>query len=160
MIEHIKISLFDVPKDEVLIHACNAKGMWGSGIAKEFNKRYPGSYKDYQLFCKEHGTGEAGLSTYPVDEAHWIGWIITSEDYGSNKDPKEVIKINTTLALNSLCKLLYKAHDDNYPIDVYSNKFNSGLFNVPWEESELILKTVLKRFKRINWYICDPQGKN
>lgn len=160
------MSLFDAPKESVIVHACNSQGVWGSGIAKPFKERYPHSYEDYSNFCKmaneERGTacGRAALSSFHVSEPHWVGWIVTSHHYASQKDSPELIKIQTTMALMELCKKIYMGHDqEKYPtIDVYSNKFNSGLFAVPWEDSELILKTVLKDFKRINWIICDPEG--
>lgn len=160
-----KMSLFDAPKESIIIHACNSQGVWGSGIAKAFYDNYPLSYQDYHKFCtiavKERGTacGRAQLSTFPEIEPHWVGWIVTSHNYGAGKDLPDLIKINTTLALAELCKKIYMAHpsEDHKQIDVYSNKFNSGLFAVKWEDSELILKTVLRDFKRINWIVCDPE---
>lgn len=165
MISYKKISLFDAPTESVIIHACNSQGVWGSGIAKAFKEKYPESFKFYNGFCKvqneERGTacGRADLSPFPVSEPHWVGWIVTSHNYGPLKDSPELIKINTTLALRELCQKLYLAHpkDSNPTIDVYSNKFNSGLFAVPWGDSELILNTVLRDFKRINWIVCDPE---
>jgi len=165
MVTKSQISLFDAPKDSIIIHACNSQGMWGSGIAKEFNERYPESYKEYQMFCKElnysrkTACGRGRLSFAHVSEPHWVGWIVTSHNYGSLKDNRENIKINTTLALVDICEAIYKAHPkDTWPqVDVYSNKFNSGLFDVPWNESELILTTVLRDFKRINWIVCSPE---
>ena len=162
MITHKNMSLFDAPRDSIIIHACNSQGVWGSGIAKAFKEKYPQSFGDYTNFCKianhERGTacGRAALSSYPVDEPHWVGWIVTSHHYASQKDPVDLIKIHTTMALMELCKKVYMTHPkDQWPkIDVYSNKFNSGLFAVPWEDSELILETVLKDFKRINWIVC------
>ncbi len=159
-----KISLFDAPKDAIIIHACNSQATWGSGIAADFKEKYPHSYKDYQNFCHqwnhERGTacGLADLSQFHESEKHWVGWIVTSHNYGVHRDSPELIKVHTTLALRELCKKIYMAHPrDQWPsIDVYSNKFNSGLFAVPWESSELILNTVLKDFKRINWIVCDP----
>ena len=165
MVTHQRMSLFDAPNESVIIHACNSQGVWGSGIAKPFKEKYPHSYVDYARFCtianSERGTacGTASLSGFHESESHWVGWIVTSHNYGSFKDEPELIKINTTLALREHCKKIYLGHPaDKYPtIDVYSNKFNSGLFNVPWENSELILKTILKDFKRINWIVCDPE---
>lgn len=164
MITYVKQSLFDAPKDSIIVHACNSQGMWGSGIAKEFALRYPHSYDQYKMDCAEKnrergtGCGTGRLSFFHVDEPHWVGWIITSHNYGPYKDSPEQIKVNTTLALRELCQTLHRAHpkDEHETYDVYSNKFNSGLFSVPWEESELILKTVLRDFKRINWIVCDP----
>lgn len=166
MIQYKKMSLFDAPKGSVIIHACNSQGMWGSGIAKEFAHRYPESYKHYVQFCNNYNVlsgsacGYSGMSIYPKDENHWVGWIVTSHDYGNKKDNPELIKIHTTLALKNLLDVFDNTHSKLEKINIYSNKFNSGLFNVPWEESELILKTVLKNYKRINWIVCDPELKD
>lgn len=165
MISYQQISLFDAPKESVIVHACNSQGVWGSGIAKPFKEIYPNSFADYNNFClvanRERGTacGRASLSSFHESEQHWVGWIVTSHDYGPKKDSPELIKIHTTMALMELCKKIYMGHpkDEFEVINVYSNKFNSGLFGVPWAESELILKTILKDFKRINWVVCDPQ---
>jgi ADP-ribose 1''-phosphate phosphatase len=164
MVTHKKMSLFDAPRESVIIHACNSQGVWGSGIAKPFKEKYLQSFLDYKMFCEsanmQRGTavGLAGLSSFPESEAHWVGWIVTSHDYGPKKDGVEEIKINTTLALRDLLRKIYLAHpSDTYPqIDVYSNKFNSGLFAVPWKDSELILEILLKDYPRINWIVCDP----
>lgn len=165
MISLQQISLFDAPKESVIVHACNSQGVWGSGIAKPFKDKYPHSFADYNNFCtvanRERGTacGRAALSSFHESESHWVGWIVTSHDYGLAKDSRELIKIHTTMALMELCKKIYMGHprDEFETINVYSNKFNSGLFGVPWAESELILRTILKDYKRINWIICDPQ---
>lgn len=150
------MSLFDAPEDNIIIHACNAQGKWRSGIAKEFKKQYKLSYKDYKVHCKKHSNvcGTAEMSNLHLEETHWVGWIITSNGESNDKDNKELIKINTTLALKDLCQNLYNKCRGTYNIDIYSNKFNSGLFEVPWEESELILKRVLEDYPRINWTIC------
>lgn len=166
MVTNKKMSLFDAPKESIIAHACNSQGVWQSGIAKAFKDKYPHSYQDYNNFCKlaneERGTacGRANLSSYNESEPHWVAWLITSHNYGDYKDSQDLIKIQTTMALGELCKKIYLAHpSEEFPtIDVYSNKFNSGLFSVPWTDSELILKTVLKDFKRINWIVCDPEG--
>lgn len=167
MVTHKKMSLFDAPKESVIVHACNSQGVWGSGIAKAFKENYSHSYADYNRFCQlaneERGTatGRASLSSFHESEPHWVGWIVTSHNYGTLKDVPEQIKINTTLALDEFCKKVYSAHPrDQYPtVEVYSNKFNSGLFGVQWEDSELILSAVLRDYKRINWVVCDPETK-
>lgn len=164
MITNQNISLFDAPKESIIVHACNSQGVWGSGIAKPFKEKYPVSYEFYADFCKKwndrRGTacGRADLSPFPQSEPHWVGWIVTSHNYGQLKDSPDVIKIYTTLALREFCTKVYQAYsaDTTEEIYVYSNKFNSGLFAVPWEDTELILKTVLQDFKRINWVVCDP----
>lgn len=143
------MSLFDAPEGSVLVHACNMQGVWGSGIAVEFKKRFPNAFHQYKNACTQTGLGRVLFKEQ--SESHRVGILITSENYGKLKDSKEQIKINTTLALNDLCT--------DYPFGLetfYSNKFNSGLFGVPWEETELILKTILKRHPNIAWIVCDP----
>lgn len=151
-----KMSLFDAPKKSIIVHAVNCQGVWGSGIAKEFKEKYPHSYRSYKNDCDTHRKqfllGYSGLSGNYVEEHHWIGWLYTSENYGDKKDSKEVIKINTTLAVKALCQHACNWDEHN----IYSNKFNSGLFDVPWEETELILNIVLKHYPKITWIVCDP----
>lgn len=48
MITYKKMSLFDAPKETIIVHACNSQGMWGSGIAKPFAQNYPVSYESYK----------------------------------------------------------------------------------------------------------------
>lgn len=166
MISYQNISLFDAPQGGIIVHACNSQGVWGSGIAKPFKEKYPYSYISYQRFVEEkvleRGTacGRGSLTNTLFDEDHVVGWIVTSHNYADKKDSPELIKIHTTMALVNLCEDIMQRYpyvDDQ--INVYSNKFNSGLFAVPWEQSELILKTVLKDFPKINWVVCDPEGK-
>src|SRR5216684_1503693 len=96
-----KGSLFDAPHGSVLVHACNAQGMWGSGIAKEFASRFPESYEDYKAICQvgyELGTGQLETGQAFVlgcENEHRVGCLITSSNYGQLKDPKDVILKNT-----------------------------------------------------------------
>lgn len=149
-----KISLFDTPEDSVLVHACNGKGAWGSGIAKEFKKRFPEAYKQYSNYCKEFGfVGMAQLitATDPEGSSYWIGNLINSAGYGSILDTEDEIMVNTVLAINNLCFQLESKGLNT----IYSNKFNSGLFKVPWEKTEAIIKVFVNRYN-LTWIVCDP----
>lgn len=167
MLTHKKMSLFDASRGSILVHGCNSQGMWGSGIARPFRDNYPEAFLEYNEFCKYHNDhfgsacGQSGIYEGEKTLKHKVAWIITSHNYGQYKDSPERIKINTTLALAQFCQNVSATYynDSGNPIEVYSNKFNSGLFNVPWESSELILETVLKRHNNINWIVCDPEGK-
>lgn len=163
-ITYQKISLFDAPQYSIIVHACNSQGVWGSGIAKPFKEKYPNAFEDYRAFCMGHNAmhGSAvgyGSFTYAFDKPHTVGYIITSHDYADQKDSPELIKAQTTLALKDL---MHKIETDeswykDEEIVIYSNKFNSGLFNVPWADSALILETVIKQHPRIKWVVCDPE---
>lgn len=160
MIQHKHMSIFEAPKDRVIVHSCNAHGVWGAGIALEFQKKYPHAFNDYRSFCLNNNqmerTGTAGLSRAHESEEHWVGWLITSEGFGSQKDSETAILANTTMATIEMCMKLYRAYPKETfeAIDVYSNKMNSGLFKVPWEKTEISINQVLKHFKRINWVVC------
>lgn len=151
---HKKISLFSTPEGSVLVHACNAKGVWGSGIALDFRKLFPNAYKRYSEYCKSIGS----IGTAPVlgDNGYFIACLITSSGFGGTVDDQDTILVNTTLALNMFCSNEHWRHYGKRTI--YSNKFNSGLFGVPWKETEKILKVLVKRYD-LNWVVCDPSMK-
>ena len=148
MIIHKKGSLFDAPKGSILVHACNARGVWGSGIAVEFKKRFPESFDFYKEFCDEEGKRLLGITILcPVENDYTVGCMITSDGYGKFKDPKEKILENTYTAL--LCVLA-----ENRPI--HSNLFNSGLFGVPWNETENKLKEAIRNMEyKKPWTVWD-----
>lgn len=142
MITYKKMSLFDAPKGALLMHACNAQGVWGSGIAKEFKVRYPAAFEWYRMCCDiEDMVGQACISGY-------VGCLVTSENYGNKKDSPDKIIIQTILALQSLI-------DQTSEKTIYCNKFNSGLFAVPWERTEAVLEYFSERYG-IEFVVCDP----
>ncbi len=159
MITYVKGSLFDAPEGSLICHACNTKGVWGMGIAKEFKTRFPEAYDLYHKFCKWEGSnrdlrGEFQYLAFTKD-SHRIGCLFTSAGYGRDIDDPDTILIHTTL---SVLKVLQHAtresdYNDGAIITVYSNKFNSGLFNVPWEKTERVINTLLTRFPRVRWTV-------
>lgn len=167
MIKYEKKSLFNV-KYGIIAHGCNAQGVWGSGIAKDFKELYEVSYLEYKVFCntKRTITGTAGFSKN-FNELNQVAWLITSENYGEKVDAKATILANTALAVKDLCeeiihwkKISTMDFKPDKKITIYSNKFNSGLFKVPWEETEEVLETVLKHFPNIEWIVCVPDLKS
>jgi hypothetical protein len=80
-----------------------------------------------------------------------VGCVVTSKDYGSRTDPEHEILKNTEFAINDLLFQL----DAEGITEVYSNKFNSGLFSVPWSKTEAILEKELKSYPEITWTVCD-----
>lgn len=152
-----KGSLFEAPPTARLVHACNAQGVWGSGIAKEFKERFPFSFKRYEEQCRKalftnQSHALVGTSIYTQDWA--MPWeeqagsgrtvicLMTSHKYGKEKDSVEEIKVNTTLALHHLLSEVYSLRRAEFA----SNKFNAGLFGVPWEATEEILKVFVDRY--------------
>lgn len=158
-----KESLFNAPLGSILVHACNAQGVWGSGIAVEFKKRFPTSFASYHNFCVNSAKPPVGdtLIVGP-EQGYYIGCLITSENFGVRKDPPDLILEQTTAAVQNLLRSLQSTPKPvpgsglqfpTLPIPIYSNKFNSGFFGVPWEESEKVLKRLIGP---TDWTIMDP----
>lgn len=141
------MSLFESPEGSVIGHACNAQGVWGSGIAKEFKLRFPEVFKKYNEYCKNDS--KVGTTLIIEDLNYKIVNMITSENYGNLVDKPETILENTKKCLNEL-KHYVKEHNIK---TVYSNKFNSGLFKVPWEKTEQLILQFTKD-TNCNWIVC------
>jgi ADP-ribose 1''-phosphate phosphatase len=134
-----KGSLFDAPKDSILVHSCNAQGVWGSGIAKEFKIRFPESYEMYHLGCLDEDATGLGI-LLPEENGYRVGCLITSKNYANKKDSIDVILNNTEAALQMFFTTQLLGSKD----EIHSCKFNSGLFGVPWEKTEKILLDIMK----------------
>lgn len=152
-IQYKKMSLFDAPKNSVLVHACNAKGVWGSGIAKEFKSLFPNAFEEYNKYCNTnlpyHTVGTA-LVTKP-ENSYKIGCLITSSDFGARLNAEQLILNHTKHALDNLVE---NSNESVY----YSNKFNSGYFKVPWEKTEKLIDDFVKKYNKV-WVICNPDLK-
>jgi ADP-ribose 1''-phosphate phosphatase len=159
MITYKRMSLFDAPPGSYLVHACNTAGVWGSGIAAEFKRRYPHAFAVYERSCQGNSSFALGKSWSIWDREHVVTCLLTSQGYGRWKSPKEDILRYTEMALNSFMQYVTEGtlRSDNRRMPIYSNKFNSGLFGVPWEETEAILKKLTDQH-RLDWTVCDPVG--
>lgn len=145
------MNLFDAPLGSILVHAVNAQGVWGSGIAAQFKKRYPKAFEHYKKQCKHDGMETE--SDFTIENNQMIVSLFTSENYGLKVDSPEEILINTTIALNTFTGTLKCNEWEDVPI--YSNMFNSGLFKVPWKDTEKILKVFVNKYN-LDWTVCDP----
>jgi len=141
-----KMNLFDAPPGSFLIHAVNCKGVWGSGIAALFREKFPNAYAAYKLQCK---SGYAAVGKF--GGCMYVGWLFTSDGYGTRRDSVDMILNNTR---QSVISLLEEMPDSAV---IYSNKFNSGLFGVPWEKTEAILLDCLENHNPngVKWVVCD-----
>jgi ADP-ribose 1''-phosphate phosphatase len=158
-IEYKKMSLFDAPEHSILVHGCNAKGVWGSGIAVPFKEKFPRAFKEYNEYClamleaepKYGAVGSALLADR--DNKYYVGCLITSFDYGRNRDDPHTIIGQTYLALHDFVRGLQ--FDNRMSDTIYSNKFNSGMFKVDWKYTETVILYFVNRYN-LNWVVCDP----
>lgn len=146
-LNYVKGDLFALaPKGAYLAHACNCQGVWGSGIAKTFKDKFPDDYKEYKAWCQrkeDHALGTALITSNRIICLH------VSSYYGSAVSDPDDILVET---FSALCELENKLPQDAV---VYSNKFNSGLFNVPWIHTKYFLNCFLNRRPDVKWTVVD-----
>ena len=145
VIKHFLTAQDNADNPVYLAHATNCMGKWGAGIAKHLKRQFPQSYKDHKDFL--HMNLRFGGQMCITSEN--IICLFTSIFYGYQKDSPEIILEHTREAVS---RLLQQLPDNS---TVYSNKFNSGLFNVPWKDTEKVLLEQLKKSKKtIKWIVC------
>lgn len=144
MIIYKKGSLFDAPKGSILVHACNMKGVWGSGIAVQFKQRFIKSYLKYSDTCVSSWVQIGSGLLLSEENGYRVGCLLTSNGYGKEKDSVEEILKHTRTALVNILTDKSRIEGQRF----HSCKFNSGLFGVPWELTE---KVMLETFKEHNF---------
>lgn len=180
-IEHRTMDLFDAPAGAVLAHACNARGVWGTGIALGFMRRFPDAYRMYSKYCRtghQDVAGHALLINAGGIPAREIACLITSRDYGDRRDSEAEILLHTSEAILSLemelqqrsltrdsagaagaeAALALDRMGERPREEVYMPRINSGMFAVPWEKTEAILQELVGKLPR-RYIVCTPEGK-
>lgn len=147
MIEYRSGDIFDAPDGVLLTHACNAKGVWGTGIAREFKKRFPEDFDDYKEFCRNDPSTITGSCM--ITGSGRICCLITSKNYGRYVDEPSKILEQTRSAFTMLLENI----DDE--VEIHMPMINSGHFKVQWELTEIVLNEVLSSFnhKCVIWRI-------
>ncbi|KAF2279061.1 uncharacterized protein EI97DRAFT_226615 [Westerdykella ornata] len=153
---HLKRDIFSAPAGSVLIHACNAQGSWGSGIALAFRNSYPSAYQVYRSHClTRHNprtnpvrTGTCLLippcETKAGIPAHWIACLFTSAKYGKAKDPPSVILRNTKAAMKDLLRQVKTRMEAGKELgSLVMCRINSGKFAVKWGRTVDVLEGIV-----------------
>lgn len=138
-IRYVEASLFTAPSGSILLHACNTQGQWSGGIAASFKAQYPEAFEAHKVYCQSRTTEELrGKSQLlACDDNRYIACLFTSERGGRSCDSKPQILSATKGALLHLRELL--AEKGLGESSIAACKFNSGIFRVPWEETEAII---------------------
>ncbi|KAI1609390.1 hypothetical protein EDD37DRAFT_697621 [Exophiala viscosa] len=133
----------------------------------------PPQRQDYAHKKEKIKDGDGPKASFPpesivFDKRRWIACLFTSIGYGKlnmatnnpGKGSREGILINTRYALEELRTQLEIfgpsnfdertswRTDDDKPGEIWSVKFNSGAFGVPWEETREILEQEFAGFER------------
>lgn len=160
-IEYFHGDLFSTPPKSILGHSCNCMGSWGAGIALQFKRRHPDAFKQYKDHCAAHaGKPEELLGTCLLihSKTYWIACLFTSvgnssSNCGRPRSSKDDIVEATRLALADLLRQLHgeryiselQPGDDYFPV-INIPQINAGLFCVPWNETESVIKTFPYKF--------------
>lgn len=179
MIKYIKGDLFKhIPTKSTAIsvyaHACNCRGSWGGGIATIFLREFPSTYKIYHDYCKQYSNDPSKLlgttlliPSSPDDPGNgngqrnvYVACLFTSDYYGRKKLTPSDIAANTDLSMKDLVSQLQLLSNEK-EIELGENnltvvnmpKINAGLFAVPWERTEDVLKAF--EHLHINVYVVD-----
>lgn len=146
------MSLFDAPNDCWIAHSCNIEGIWGSGVAAQLKVVSPLAFERYKNSCDRDYPGLllGSFSASYFDDLFNIANLFVSSIDSRSPDLPEEILMNTTTSLYAFFKYI-QFHNT----DVYIPKLNSGVFNVPWEKTEKIVRTLSDRYN-INVIVCDP----
>ncbi|KAL9068262.1 MAG: hypothetical protein Q9161_006288 [Pseudevernia consocians] len=155
--------IFSAPPKSILIHACNARGAWGSGVAVAFKQKYPYAFRKYNAHClsppkgsalsvKQHQANLVGTTfLIPPLKAtnqrqasktpHYIACLFTSFDYGKKVSPPEEILENTRNALGDLAKQVAEMRGLGEELgDCHAVRINSGRFGVDWQKTKAVLE--------------------
>jgi hypothetical protein len=130
--------------------------------------QYPAAYKVHNEYCKATAN-EKLLGTCQLippqqedydrprssSRRHWIACLFTSKGYGKptkkhpGVDEPDVILEHTRASLQDLKEQLLELEntgeevDEDRPTELWSCKFNSGLFAVAWTDSKKVLQEQL-----------------
>lgn len=152
MIEYKKGDIFsERSRNRIIVHATNCFGVWGAGIALEFANRYPEAYRRYNSLCHIYRKNMLGRGIVIEGDKDLIGCVFTSFGYGKKKDSKKQILENTKKAVTDL--LINAQVSLSHNIEIHSPQINSGLFGVPWPETEKIINECLKVYPEIKWVV-------
>jgi len=135
----------DINSEVVYLHACNAQGQWGAGIATQFKKIFPKSFVAHTKKINNPGDG------YVLNcGGYKVACLITSKYYGQRKDPPKKILVQTYMAILDMLEELPEGSI------IYSPKINSGYFATPWSATEkVIIRACEKINKNIKWIVWE-----
>ena len=108
----------------------------------------PPQKRDYEAEGADKGKGDT------TKKKHWIICLFTSRQFGKNVSPPDTILANTELAIadmkEQLARLAVRTTDEgeqdggssgmSAPGELWSCRFNSGLFRVEWSRSRRVLE--------------------
>lgn len=160
--------IFTAGPDAVLIHACNTRGVWGSGIALALKQRYPRQFAVYERYCRDHdpssllGTclliGPSNALSARVTSTHWIACLFTNKDIGRDLQTQTRLQRqilgDTKSAMSNLLEHVVHARQSGMALaDLHMPQINSGSFRIPWPLTVEALGSFAAPYSHDSWQI-------
>jgi O-acetyl-ADP-ribose deacetylase (regulator of RNase III) len=121
-----------------IVHGCNAKGVMGSGFAKQIKETYP---KAYDKYLEKYNSGKMYLGqliSVKVSDDLWIHNAITQNNYGN--DGQIYVDYEAIDTVFFKLEILLPHEDD----DLHFPMIGAGLGGGNWNKiEEIIEKRVL-----------------
>lgn len=154
-------------------HGCNCLGTWGAGVALELKELFPKAFEADRQSCRENPNrinlpGTCLLIPHDASSALApqvsMACLRTSLGFGRPNprtnnpglDGKDLVIKQTRSALRDLrAQLEDMGQERQKEIVIWSPKFNSGAFKVPWEETEGLIEEVFAGWAG-KWCVMQP----
>ena len=142
MIKIVKGDLLTV-EHGIIGHQVNAKGVMGSGLAKQIRKKYPNAFSEYKEFIDQNeGILLGKVNGVKVDDELFIANMFGQDGYGN--DGKQY---TDTEALYKCFKTLRTASEKT-GLPVYlPYMIGCGLGNADWKEVEGLLLDAFEGYR-------------
>lgn len=181
----VGVALSELPPRSFLVHATNCLATWGAGIAAQLATIFPAACERYRDFCNEAKPDPSArwpprslvgkCLIIPPQESDvqagaprvYIVCLFTSYGYGRPSkstgkpglDTASKVLEQTTMALTDFRRQLEdkRIEGSSDEIVIYSPRFNSGAFKIPWDRTKSIIEdTFVDSGLRCRWDVMIP----
>lgn len=127
----------------LIVHGCNAQGVFNSGVAAQIRAKYPVVYDQYKNL--QTGEGSLGIcQIVKVTETMFIGNCITQLYFG--KDGKRYADIRSIR--KSLDSAMFWCDLMKQPL--YMPEIGCGLGGLHWDEVATVIKDLEQKYPNVS----------
>lgn len=113
----------------IIVHGCNARGVMGSGVAKQIRAKWPLAWTAYRAKYETFGKLRLGdAQIVPVEEGVWVVNGITQDAYG--QDGKRYVDYEAVKMVFERVKTWARLHDTRVHFPLIGCGLAGGDWNV------------------------------
>lgn len=128
-----------------IVHGCNAKGVMGSGFAKQIKETYPKAYNKYLETFNSGKMYMGQLISVKVGPDLWVHNAITQENYGN--DGQIYVDYQAIDTVFFKLEILLNHEDD----ELHFPMIGAGLGGGDWKKIEKIIEERVLVCKKFLW---------